>query len=142
MKYFALLLLLNSPFSVFAADLHINVSQLRNTKGQIIVAVFGQKEFGNKKKPLVIDGKEVKFHLESSADTQVIIELPPGEYAVGIIHDENGNGKMDRIPIGPPTEGGTFTGGMNFTGPKSWSQSKILLPPNGSRVTVQMRYWL
>lgn len=35
--------------------------------------------------------------------------LPPGDYAVRIYHDENGNGRMDRNAFGLPREGYGFS---------------------------------
>ena len=32
-------------------------------------------------------------------------DLAPGVYAVSVLHDENGNGKMDKSFIGIPREG-------------------------------------
>jgi uncharacterized protein (DUF2141 family) len=31
--------------------------------------------------------------------------LPPGNYALAAIHDENGDGKLDKNGVGAPTEG-------------------------------------
>src|SRR5687767_8179506 len=83
--------------SASAANLHVNITNLRNLKGQLIVAVFKQTEFKSKKKAVVIEGKEVRFFLKPGADNQLVIELPPDEYAIGVVHDEDGDGKFDRI---------------------------------------------
>lgn len=107
-----------------------------------MVAVFGKNEYAKKKDAIVINGKQVRFLLPANGARTVDIELPVGEYSIGIVHDENMNNKMDRIlGMGPPSEGGGFTGGMGYTGPKSWDESKVTVPAAGLNVNVDLRYW-
>ncbi len=37
-------------------------------------------------------------------------DISPGTYALAVIHDENGNGKLDTNWVGIPTEGYGFSG--------------------------------
>jgi uncharacterized protein (DUF2141 family) len=37
-------------------------------------------------------------------------DIPPGTYAIAVIHDENSHGKLDTNRLGVPTEGYGFSG--------------------------------
>ncbi len=47
------------------------------------------------------------------------LELPPGRYAVAVMHDENGNGRIDKNFVGMPTEGWATSNNVvhRFRGP-------------------------
>ena len=98
-------LLLGARALASAANLTVTVKDVRNTTGTVLVAVYDQSGFG---KPELAKAKqkaganagEVKFVFQS---------LPAGKYAEAAIHDENGNGKLDRNSLGVPTEGYGFS---------------------------------
>lgn len=88
--------------------LRIHVDGLRNSTGVVGAAIFkssdGWPEDMNKAlhhwpTPIAPGGREV---------TAVIENLPPGDYGVVAIHDENKNHKLDRNFIGIPKEGFGF----------------------------------
>jgi len=94
----------------------IKLIRFRNDKGQTCVSLFnnpkgfpGKHEYAYKIMRCGIKGK------------QAIIEftdLPYGTYAVGVLHDENLNNKMDTNIIGIPKEGfGTSNNPKSFMGP-------------------------
>lgn len=142
MKFIFVFATLSFATSSFAADLHVKVTNLRNEKGDLAFSVFNNA--GYPKKALVLDGKNVTLKIPAKDNAEVVFELPPGEYSVGVIHDKNKNGKFDQLlgKKSPPVEGGSFTRGIDFGGPKKWEDSKITLPPEGANVTLKMRYWL
>lgn len=125
---------------LFAADLHVIVKGIKGTKGQLLISVFDQK--GYPKNAAIIDGKQAILIIPTKIDAEVVFELPPGEYSVGVVHDKNKNGKLDRL-MGTmwPTDGGTFSRGIGYTGPNKWEDSKITLPAAGTTDEVTMRYW-
>ena len=106
--------------SAIAATVDVQVTNLRNQEGKVIVAVFDQAGYP---KVTLKDaaGKELKMSLTPAEVAQFQIDLAPGEYSIGVIHDANENGKLDGVP---PKEGGSFTNGIGFFGPKKWEKSK------------------
>jgi uncharacterized protein (DUF2141 family) len=49
----------------------------------------------------------------------VLTNLDPGQYAIILFHDENGNGKLDRNALGVPTEPYGFSNNVRgFLGPQ------------------------
>lgn len=68
--------------------------------------------------------------------------VSPGEYAVSIIHDENGNHRLDkRLML--PREGFGFSrdAPVRF-GPPSFSAAAFAVGANGAAQHVRMRYML
>jgi len=75
--------------------LKIDIYNLRNSKGQIVVLVYNKdgtipdKSFSKyyRKKIVKIDDKTAYVEFDN---------LPAGKYAVNFFHDENANGKLDK----------------------------------------------
>ncbi|AJP74694.1 hypothetical protein TS85_20470 [Sphingomonas hengshuiensis] len=66
--------------------------------------------------------------------------LPPGDYAVAIIHDENGNGKLDTV-MGIPREGFGFSRNpaIGF-GPPRFSAARFGVSAGAEEQQVRIRY--
>lgn len=68
--------------------------------------------------------------------------LPSGQYAVAILHDENGNDRLDRF-AGIPREGIGFSRNPRFSfGPPAFSAASFALGTAAERQTIRMRYFL
>ena len=60
--------------------------------------------------------------------------VAPGDYAVAVLHDENGNGKVDTHFIGIPSEGlGASQNAKGFMGPPSFQDTRFV---HGAAPTV------
>lgn len=68
--------------------------------------------------------------------------LAPGGYAAAIIHDENGNSKLDTV-LGIPREGFGFTRNpaIGF-GPPKFDAARFMVDGAGKPQQVRMRYLL
>jgi uncharacterized protein (DUF2141 family) len=67
--------------------------------------------------------------------------LPPGSYAITAIHDENGNGKLDKSFIGKPKEGvGTSRDARSFMGPPKFEDAVLKLAAGASTVDILIHY--
>lgn len=69
-------------------------------------------------------------------------EVPAGEFAVAVLHDENGNLKMDTGFLGMPTEGYGFSRDARRPfGPPSFDDAKLRVAPGETReITVHLDY--
>ena len=83
-----------------AADLSITVKDVHNSTGTVYLAVYDESSFG---KPQLAKVKQ-KAPAAKGDITFVVHDLPAGRYAVSSYQDENGNGKLDTISLGVPTE--------------------------------------
>lgn len=115
-------------------SLTVVVSGLSNNKGKVRIAVSDSKRNYDTK------GVEPFRRIVSTITdltAQVVFEqLPFGEYAVKVIHDENGNGKLDANLLGIPKEDYAFSGeSAGWFGPPSWEKASFRF---GGNMTVKI----
>jgi uncharacterized protein (DUF2141 family) len=127
------------PATQPTATLTITVKDLRNQKGQLIFGVFQSAQgFPTDSTKALnwqvrkIDAKTVTFSCA----------LPPGRYGASVLHDENGNGQMDRNVAGVPKEGYGVT---NNPKPRfraaTFDESTFDLPAEGTTLTISVQYF-
>jgi len=91
-------------------------------RGQWMLYVYDDPEAF----PVRPDKALVRKILRLDVPQPVRIELPPGEYAVALFLDENGNGKIDRRWPGIPKEPYALSGHPRFHfGPPRFEECKI-----------------
>lgn len=110
-----LLVLLFGFSSQNTATLSITVSDLKQAKGSLQIAVYGPEgKFGEGKPEFfaVVPVKNTQPH-------QTTLQVPPGRYAVAIYQDVNGNGELDKKWTGIPSEPYGFSNNFRprFSGP-------------------------
>lgn len=95
-----------SPAAGDSCKLLVHIDGFRNQKGDAGVTVFkspnGWPEDNDK---ALTHGP----HQFSGTQTTVELQLPPGRYAIAVLHDENSNHKLDRNMFGWPKEGFGFS---------------------------------
>jgi uncharacterized protein (DUF2141 family) len=102
------------------ASLIIDLVGFKDKSGQAIIYLFDdEKSF--KSADMRKDRKEVEKYFRSLVEAPIqvagkklsakckIENLQPGEYAAFVLHDGNGNGKVDANFVGVPTEGFGFS---------------------------------
>src|SRR6185437_944374 len=100
-----------------AAELRITTRTIRSSNGEILMGLYDnaagfQRAIANAARGLTPDpGRLVGTTIRArrGAQSAVFAELPPGRYAVIVVHDENDNGRLDKNAIGMPTEGYGFS---------------------------------
>jgi uncharacterized protein (DUF2141 family) len=121
-------------------NIEIRITDLRNTKGKVNVNLFNGSE-GFPDDPMKSFGwRTVKI----IPDTVVIVfeDLPYGDYAVSVLHDENSNGKMEKNFFGIPKEGFAFSNNIKprMMSP-SFSDAKISLKEKQMKTVLNMLYY-
>lgn len=146
-KSLSLLLLLMLPAGVARAEatarqtgsIRIMVGNLRSANGLVGVALFDAKKGFPDKPDRAIRGRSV------DADGSCVVvfdEIPYGTYAVSVLHDENGNRKMDKTIIGIPKEGfGTSNNPKIRRGPPSFQESSFPLDSRNVALKIDMNYF-
>ncbi len=120
-----LLILFFLGFLGASYDLEVQVDGIPNTKGTLFIGLFNSSasfpEYGKQYKGVVVvhEGKSHVYRFKN---------LPQGNYALAIYHDENKNGKLDKNVFGAPTEAYGFSNNARetFSAP-SFSAAKIVL---------------
>lgn len=72
----------------------------------------------------------------------VFADVPAGDYVLAVLHDENGNGKVDTL-LGIPREGVGFSRNpaMRF-GPPKWTAARIQVTQGETALRVKLKYFL
>ena len=125
MKKIVLLILLGSV-SLFAHSLTVEVSNIEKSRGQILIGLYNQAEGFTQ-----IDTVYKKALLTTLDDTTLsytFTDIPDGEYAISIFHDENSNNELDTNFLGIPKEGYGFTNNVRPTfRPATFDEAKFIL---------------
>jgi uncharacterized protein (DUF2141 family) len=75
----------------------------------------------------------------NGAVTATFSDLTPGTYAVSVLHDENGNGKMDINVFGIPTEGWAVSNNVvTHMHAPSYEQASFPVPPSGKEISIAL----
>jgi uncharacterized protein (DUF2141 family) len=114
------------------------VNNCRNNNGTVCFALFNRPDgFPGAKKAFKIVYEKIT-HNSSTAEFD---NLPDGEYAVSIFHDENNNKIMDKSLIGMPTEGhGASNDAKGHFGPPAYSDAKFDLKNGAKSIKISLYY--
>ncbi len=88
------------------ANLTVIVRGLRSDQGRVSAGLYASSE------TFMQDGQEeatCSVPIRDGVARCVFENVPPGRYAVGLMHDENANGKFDSGFLGIPEEGYGFS---------------------------------
>jgi uncharacterized protein (DUF2141 family) len=103
--------LLSAPFPSLTAQtkdtgtLTVRVTGARNTKGKIWVNLFQDAQGFPDDPSKAIQQRSAEVDPSTMSAQVTFKDLPQGSFAVSVLHDENGNGKMDKNFVGMPKEG-------------------------------------
>ena len=109
---FAVLVLANLPAVAFAQSpcpgIHVKILNIRNSTGTVDCALFDSPVgFPIEVLRSATNAMVIKVrNTEARCDFE---DIPPGTYALAVIHDENTNGQLDTDWLGIPTEGYGFS---------------------------------
>ncbi|MBI0475689.1 DUF2141 domain-containing protein [Sphingomonas sp. MA1305] len=121
------------------ARLDVAVDQLRSAKGLIRVCLTADPD----NFPACVDDADAVTRSVSAGVHALTFEgLPRGSYAIAVIHDENGNAKLDTI-AGIPREGFGFSRNppIRFGAPR-FAAARFTIASDADRQQIRMRYIL
>ena len=114
------------------ARLVIDITGADSNKGMIVASVF-DSEASWMKEPLYSES----LPITGTRASWVIENIPYGEYAVSVMHDENGNGELDTGLMRIPTEPYGFSNNAKASfGPASWEDSKFRIESADVRARI------
>lgn len=118
----------------------ISISAMRSTKGQVLACLTTRADaFPDCSKDPAAHKLTVPANKGGELDFGAV---PPGRYAVSLIHDENGNGKLDtRLMI--PREGYGFSNDAPVRmGPPKFEKAAFAVAEHPVHLAIKMRYLL
>jgi uncharacterized protein (DUF2141 family) len=120
-------------------SLEIGVDHLRSGKGMVRVCLTADPDNFPK---CVDDARAIGRSIPAAAHALTISGLPRGGYAVSVIHDENGNNKLDTL-AGIPREGYGFSNDAPVRfGPPKFAAARFTVAGDANRQQITMRYIL
>ena len=136
MKYFVIISMVMSLFILstgsFAQDtdgktgtLTVVVTSVKNNDGLVMVAICNSEEaYTSDEEEPSCTGRAGEIENEQS--TVVFEDLPLGEYAIKLFHDENENGELDTNFLGIPKEDYAFSNNAKGSfGPPKYEKAKF-----------------
>lgn len=122
--------------------LTVRVTGERNTKGKIIVYLFRNPQGFPTDTSKIIRQQSAPIDPSTMTARVAFKDLPPGTFAVTVLHDENDNGKMDTNFLGIPTEGYGASNDPNKMRAPTFEEAKFLLNAIEQTVDVKLHYVL
>jgi uncharacterized protein (DUF2141 family) len=120
--------------------IHVDILGIRNSTGTVDCALFDSPDgFPNEFLHFATNVMVIKIR-----DTKArcdFLDIPPGTYALAVIHDENMNGELERKWPGIPTEGYGFSNdAKGFLGPPSFSAASFQYDGQNLDLTIILNY--
>lgn len=114
--------------------LTVRFTGLEESRGAVLFSVAGSRESfeSEVEAPLLAE-----VPVDAAEESAVFEGLAPGEYAVKVFHDANGNQKLDIGMMGPKEKFGFSNNVMGFMGPPDFDDAKF--PFEGSDLTVDIK---
>lgn len=123
------------------AEVSVRVEGLRSEKGQVLACLTAvPRAF-----PTCKDGRQARSRLAIPAGQASTIHfgrVEKGDYAIAILHDENGNGKVDYMLMVPREGFGFSRNPAVRTGPPAFESAAFAVGDAPVNLTIRMRYIL
>lgn len=142
--WFAVLMFANLPALAFAQPpcpgIHVKILNIRNSTGTVACALFESPE-GFPKKFLHFATNIMIIKIRDSQARCYFGDIPPGKYAMVVVHDENMNGKLDTNWMGIPKEGYGFSNNAKAVlSAPSFSAASFLYDGQNIDLTMSLNY--
>ena len=114
-------------------SLEVKVSGFKNNAGKVKVGLYNS-EFSFLKTTYKSQASDIK----NETATVTFADLPKGEYAVSVYHDENSNGVMDKNMFGIPSEDyASSNNAKGVMGPPKYADAKFKVDTN-SKIKITL----
>ncbi len=115
----AALVLANPPVIAFAETscpgIHVKIQDIKNSTGAVACALFESPD-GFPTEFLKFATNIMMVKIRDTEASCNFLDIPPGTYALAVIHDENRDGKLETNWMGVPTEGYGFSNDATAVG--------------------------
>ncbi|MFL1465012.1 DUF2141 domain-containing protein [Marinobacter sp. HN1S83] len=142
--FWTVLMFASLPAIVFAQPscpgIHVRILDIRNSTGTVACALFESPEGF----PTEFLQSATNITMIAIRDTQArcnFLDIPPGTYALAVIHDENMDGKLATNWLGVPTEGYGFSSGatVSMSAP-SFEEASFSYGGRNLDLTIKLNY--
>lgn len=118
----------------------MQILDIRNSKGTVACALF-ESPAGFPAEYLRHATNIMVIKIRKSQARCDFEDLPPGSYALAVVHDENMNGKLDTNVLGVPKEGYGFSNdAKGLVGAPSFSAASFSYDGGDLDLTIGLHY--
>ena len=140
----AMLVFANLPAVAFAQTtyigIHVKILNIRNSTGTVACALF-ESPTGFPTEFLHAATNIMMIKVRATKARCDFEDIPPGTYALAVIHDENMNGKLDLNMLGIPKEGYGFSNDATAAlGAPSFSAASFPYNGHNLELTISLNY--
>jgi uncharacterized protein (DUF2141 family) len=122
-----------------SGKLMVEVSGFRSDQGQLLLRLYDREDGFPKDGSKAL--RQVRQRIEGARALIALDGLPFGSYAIGCVHDENGNGKLDTNLLGIPREGVCASNdARGRMGPPSWKDARFEFKSDGATIHIHVTY--
>ncbi len=115
------------------AKLTITVTDIKDHKGALMIAVFDQSGYDADKS---VAGLAVPVTGGTASTT---VDIAPGRYGIKMFHDVDGDGKMGTNPFGMPIEPFAFSNNAPAQfGPAKWDAAAFTVEAPATTHTIKL----
>ncbi|MFO7964315.1 MAG: DUF2141 domain-containing protein [Desulfobacterales bacterium] len=120
--------------------IHVKVLNIKGSEGNVACALFESSVgFPSKFLRYATNVMVIKIRQEQASFT--FLDIPPGTYALAVVHDENMNGEIDTNWLGIPKEGYGFSNNAKASfGSPSFSAASFHYPGQNMEMTISLHY--
>jgi len=142
---FAALVFANLPAVASAQSspcpgIHVKVLNIRNSSGTVACALF-ESPVGFPIEFLRYATNIMVIKIRDAQARFAFLDIPPGTYALAVIHDENMDGKLDTNWLGIPKEGYGFSNDAKaLLGPPSFTDAVFQYDGGTLDLTIPLHY--
>jgi len=117
-----------------AGNLTVIITGLKSNDGVVRVGLYNSREnYEGEEKPF----RGMEAAIQNKKASVVFENIPFGEYAVKVYHDENSNRQLDKNFMGIPTEAYGFSNNAEgMFGPADYDDAKFLFDKD--KVTIEI----
>jgi uncharacterized protein (DUF2141 family) len=123
----------------FKGNLSVEIDGFKNQQGQVCASIFGSNQGFPNDSDRVIQRQCTKI---TDIPVKLTFEnLPAGNYAVAVMHDSNGDLKLNRNSLRMPTEGFGFSKNPEVrTSAPKFNDAAILLAGPNTTIQIHLKY--
>jgi uncharacterized protein (DUF2141 family) len=142
--WFAVLMLVNFPAVALdqspCPGIHVKILNIKNSTGTVACALF-ESPAGFPTEFLHSATNVMIIKIRKSQARCDFEDIPPGTYAMVVIHDSNMNGKLDSNFLGIPTEGYGFSNNAKgLVSAPSFSAASFPYDGQNIELTMSLHY--
>ncbi|NJO00745.1 MAG: DUF2141 domain-containing protein [Bacteroidia bacterium] len=124
---------------VKTGTVRVSIYSIKSDKGNVLIALY------NSSSTFMCEQKALQrkvLTIEEGKAIAVFQDVPYGNYAFAVFHDENVNYKLDKTLVGVPKEGYGFSNNAQGTfGPPSFDKSQFTLNSINYQTVIRLQYF-